>query len=63
MEEIQKLWFERYQVPFPRGLADKEIAGECLVSLDTFTAGCISSFIEKKGSLDPDRIENLVCFS
>lgn len=35
-----------------------------MVSLDTYTAGCIHSFLVKQGSLEEVRIDTLtVCFS
>ena len=55
MEEIKELWKEFQSNPFPRDLAGIEIDGVCLVSIDTFAAGCISTFIENRGTLDNHR--------
>jgi hypothetical protein len=41
---------------FPEDIAGEEIEGEDLVSLDSFTAGCISAFIECSGRLNQERI-------
>jgi hypothetical protein len=49
---IEALWREHAQAPFPGGLAGQEVAGICVTSLDTFTAGCIDTFISRAGSLD-----------
>lgn len=51
-QEIEKLWLEFYKLPFPSDLAGKEINGIDVASLDTFTAGCIDAFIDKKDSSD-----------
>jgi hypothetical protein len=49
---IEALWLEHVQVPFPEGLAGEEVAGICVTSLDTFTAGCIDTFVSSRGKLD-----------
>jgi len=49
---IDGLWREHVQAPFPEGLAGQEVAGICITSLDTFTAGCIDTFISRAGNLD-----------
>ncbi len=59
MEEIEQLWQEHQAAGFPEGMAGEEIEGEELVSLDSFTAGCISAFIGNCGALDPDELECL----
>lgn len=59
MDEIKKLWNEFQKLPFPSGLAGEEIEGEDVVSLDTFAAGCISTFIGNKGLLDSERLKIL----
>ena len=64
MEDLQRLWDEHESAPFPSEIAGEEIEGEDLVSLDTFTAGCIHSFLVKRDSLNKDRIDTLgECFS
>ncbi len=55
LEEIEKLWLEFYKLPFPSGLAGEDVNGICVTSLDTFTAGCIDTFVSKKGRLDKKR--------
>ena len=60
MDEIKKLWCQHQSTPFPEGIAGDEIEGEDLVSLDSFTAGCISTFVGCSGSLDSERIKCLV---
>lgn len=63
MEDLQLLWNTHVNAPFPAGIAGEEIEGEDLVSLDTFTAGCIDSFLANRGSLDEGRISALAkCF-
>ena len=52
--EIEKLWNEFRQIPFPANLVETE-KGVDLVNLDTFTAGYIDTFIDNKGSLDKKR--------
>lgn len=58
---IQKLWDEYMSRPFPSGLADEEIDGECLVTLDSAAAGCISTFLDrgKAPALDATRLRIL----
>ena len=55
MKEIKELWEEFQSKPFPKDIAGLEIDGVDLVSIDTFAAGCISTFIENKGTLDNHR--------
>ncbi len=56
--EVENLWHEFYELPFPSGLAEEKIKGIDLYSLDTFTAGCIDTFIVEK-TLDKNRIKIL----
>ena len=64
MEDLQLLWDAHEGATFPSAVAGEEIEGEDLVSLDTFAAGCIDSFLLKRGSLDEGRIDALAaCFS
>jgi hypothetical protein len=53
---VETLWRDHCAVPFPKGLAGEEIAGICLVSLDTFAAGCIQTFLGYAGKLDDERL-------
>jgi len=50
MYEIEKLWLLHRNSKFPED-AYREIKGIDLVSLDTFTAGCVDTFLEDKGQL------------
>jgi hypothetical protein len=59
MKEIENLWNEFLKLPFPSSLAGEEIEGKDVVSLDTFSSGCISTFIDNKGLLDSERLEIL----
>ena len=59
MNEIQLLWKAHEYAPFPPGISGLEIEGEDLVSLDTYTSGCISSFCGTGGRLDEGRIKTL----
>jgi hypothetical protein len=54
MKEIEKLWVEFGNTPFPSNLAGEELEGIDPVSVDTFAAGCISSFIAS-GRLDKEK--------
>lgn len=57
--EIKRLWLEFYQLSFPSELYDKEVKGICLISLDTFTAGCIDTFLDSNGLSDEKLVGNL----
>lgn len=57
--EIKTMWNEWKNIPFPSNCAGEEVEGICFVSLDTFAAGCIDTFISRKGSLDAQRISTL----
>jgi hypothetical protein len=47
-------------LPFPEGVFDLgDSLGFDLLSIDTFSAGCISVFVENRGKLDKKRIEIL----
>ena len=58
MKEIAKLWAEFNKIPFPRNLTGEEIEGIDPVSVDTYAAGCISSFIAGE-KIDKDKKEIL----
>jgi hypothetical protein len=60
IDEIRELWRVHQAAAFPEGIAGNEVEGEDLISLDSFTAGCISAFLGCSGSLDPLRRECLV---
>jgi hypothetical protein len=59
MKEIEKSWNEFLEKPFPEDCVGLEVEGIELVSLDTFSAGCIATFIANKGSLDAQQISIL----
>ena len=60
LKEIRAMWDDWKVIPFPEGYGGEEVAGICVTSLDTFTAGCIDTFISSKGRLDNHRISMLV---
>jgi hypothetical protein len=63
MTEIEKSWNVFLEKPFPENCVGLEVESIELVSLDTFSAGCIDTFIANKGSLDAKRISTLKsCF-
>ena len=60
LKEIRAMWDDWKAIPFPEGYGGEEVAGICVASLDTFTAGCIETFISSRGRLDSHRIAVLV---
>lgn len=52
-DQLSRLWDEFLQMPFPRAFYLREPDGECMVSLDTALAGCVSSAMN--GPLDASR--------
>ncbi len=59
VSEVKIMWNEWKGIPFPSDYAGEEVEGICVVSLDTFTAGCIDTFVSRKGSLGAKRISIL----
>jgi hypothetical protein len=59
VSEIETMWNEWKAISFPSDYAGEDVEGICLVSLDTYTAGCIDTFVSRKGSLDAERISIL----
>lgn len=55
---VKRSWTEFMRLPFPDGCAGEEVDGICLASLDSYTAGCISTFVDR-GRLDPTRLKIL----
>jgi len=47
-----QIWLER---PFPSNYGGEEVAGVDLALLDTYAAGCISTFVGNRGWLDHQR--------
>lgn len=64
MTNAGEAWEAFKNIPFPRSCIRVEIDNIDIVSLDTFMAGCIDSFVssngklslEKRAALEPDRI-------
>ena len=62
MHEIEELWATHLASIFPKD-ACREIRGIDLVSLDSYTAGCVDTFLENKGQLDLGRTSILgLCY-
>jgi hypothetical protein len=59
MNDIEISWRDFLEKPFPEVSAGVEIEGVDLAGLDTYTAGCVETFIERKGQLDRKRIHIL----
>ncbi len=59
MSETETMWNEWKAIPFPSDYSGKDVENICVVSLDSYTAGCIDTFICRKGSLDAERISIL----
>ena len=58
---IKQLWKEHMSRPFPQGLADDKVDGECLVMLEDNAAGCIATFLggSRAPALDATRLRIL----
>lgn len=50
LDQLSRQWDEFMGLPFPRGFYRREPEGECMVSMDTALAGCVSSAMN--GPLD-----------
>ena len=60
---INELWQEHQRAPFPAGFRARDIEGIDFVMLDADIAGCVSSFLKQRGSLDPRRTAVLgICY-
>ena len=59
VREIETMWNEWKAIPFPSDCVGEKVEDICLVSLDTYAAGCIDTFVSRKGSLDAERISIL----
>lgn len=59
VDEIKAMWDEWKSMPFPSDYSGKDVEGICVTSLDSYAAGCIHTFISRKGSLDAHRISIL----
>lgn len=51
----ERLWNEHRRAPFPTGLRGAELAGTDMVLLDTETTGCVFTWLNNGGILDPER--------
>ncbi len=57
---ITDLWTEHAKTVFPESYAGKDVNGVCLTSLDTYAAGCISTYIQQnRKSIDFERYQVL----
>ncbi|MGC5021684.1 hypothetical protein [Micromonospora sp. DT47] len=52
---VADLWETHLQAPFPSRLRGTEVAGVDMVMLDADVAGCVSSWLQNRGSLDARR--------
>ncbi|MEV3872450.1 hypothetical protein [Streptomyces sp. NPDC049906] len=50
-----RLWREHCRAPFPAGLRGTVLGGTDLVLLDADVAGCVSTWLGDRGTLDPGR--------
>jgi hypothetical protein len=63
MDQIQTLWQQHSEAPFPEGCRGAEVKGTDLVMLDADTAGCVQTFLERGGHLDLGRVAVLgLCY-
>ncbi|MEU8443809.1 hypothetical protein AB0F05_25375 [Streptomyces microflavus] len=51
--QLSRSWEDFRDLPFPSGFHSREPDGECMVTMDTTLAGCISSAMN--GQLDDER--------
>jgi hypothetical protein len=56
IEAVAALWTAHLHAPFPPRLRGAEIAGVDMVLLDADTAGCVSTWLNQHGQLDPWRL-------
>ncbi|MEU7068162.1 hypothetical protein [Streptomyces sp. NPDC046161] len=66
VQNAGRLWHEHLHTPFPASLRGVEFGDTDMVLLDTETAGCVITWLDNGGVLDPERtrilqgcIENL----
>lgn len=52
---VAELWETHLQTPFPSRLRGTQVAGVDAVTLDADVAGCVSSWLQNRGSLDARR--------
>ena len=59
VSEVKAMWEKWKTIPFPSDYSGKDVENICVVSLDSYTAGCIDTFVSRKGNLDAERISIL----
>jgi hypothetical protein len=59
MSELERLWREHLEAPYPNGYRGEEVEGIDLVELDAAIAGCVSTYLAEAGHLDLQRTDVL----
>lgn len=52
---VAELWEAHMQAPFPGRLRSADVAGVCMVLLDSNVAGCVSTWLHRGGNIDDER--------
>ncbi|MBV1856420.1 hypothetical protein [Catellatospora tritici] len=52
---VAELWQAHRQAPFPGRLRNVDVAGVCMVMLDADVAGCVSTWLNRGGTIDGGR--------
>ncbi|MEV6840361.1 hypothetical protein AB0N17_38685 [Streptomyces sp. NPDC051133] len=55
LQNASRLWEEHLRAVFPAGLRGVELADVDMVLLDASVAGCVSTWLNNAGTLDPAR--------
>jgi hypothetical protein len=55
MQNAARLWHEHRHAPFPAGLRGTEFGDTDMVLLDAETTGCVFTWLNNGGTLDPER--------
>ncbi|SFJ76384.1 hypothetical protein [Streptomyces pini] len=55
IRDAARLWQEHLDAGFPAGLRGVEFEGIDMVMLDADTAGCVCTWLNNGGALDPER--------
>lgn len=55
VQNAAPLWHEHLDAPFPADLRGAEFGSTDMVLLDADTAGCVLTWLNNGGTLDPDR--------
>lgn len=58
-DDIATRWNNWSRLPFPAGVHEIEWDATDLINIDTFSAGCISTYVGNRGKLDQKRIDVL----